>query len=236
MDHHAILLVDDEQGLVKMLQTVLQKEGFHLVDSVFSGATAIKKVEAKQYDLIVLDVMLPDIDGFEVCRRIRDFSYTPILFLTAKTSDLDKLTGLGIGGDDYITKPFNPLEVVARIKAHFRREEVYQYQSKNLEQKIEYGNLHINKTEALVTLSGQKIELTAKELELLVFFAEHPNQIFTATQLYEKVWGMDSNGDDKIVTVYVMRLRKRLEAKPHKPQLFINLRGIGYKFHPGGQY
>lgn len=234
MEDHRLLLVDDEQGLITMLKTVLEKEGFSSIDSALTGETALQKTASQEYDLIVLDVMLPDMHGFELCRKIRTFSFAPILFLTAKTSDLDKLTGLGAGGDDYMTKPFNPLEVAARIKARFRREEVYQKQSSQKKRTLMFDKLVIDSNAASVALSGRNIELTAKEFELLLFLAEHPNQIFTATQLYEQVWGMDSLGDDKTVTVYIMRLRKKLETDPKHPKLLLNLRGIGYKLNVGG--
>lgn len=231
MENHRLLLVDDEQGLITMLKTVLGREDGYQIDSALSGRTAIEKAAVHEYDLIILDVMLPDIDGFEVCRQIRSFSFVPILFLTAKTSDLDKLTGLSIGGDDYITKPFNPLEVVARIKARFRREDVYQSSSEKAKQQLKFGELVIDRNAAKVMLSNRNVELTAKEFELLTFLAEHPNQVFTASQLYEKVWGMTSYGDDKTVTVYIMRLRTKIENDSKHPQLLLNLRGIGYKFN-----
>lgn len=234
MNNHSILLVDDEMGLIKMLKTVLQKEGFVKIDSALTGSSALEKVQSTQYELIVLDVMLPDIEGFELCRKIREITYAPILFLTARTSDLDKLTGLEVGGDDYITKPFNPLEVVARIKAHFRRKAVYSHDKPKELNKIKLGNLEIDKNAAIVTLSGKTLELTSKEFELLILLAEHSNQVFTVTQLYERVWGMDSFGNDKTVTVHIMRLRKKLEVDPKNPKLIVNLRGIGYKLNPDG--
>ncbi|NMF04190.1 response regulator transcription factor [Clostridium beijerinckii] len=235
MDNHSILLVDDEAGLIEMLKKVLKKEGFIFIDSALTGAVALNNVKNKQYDLIILDVMLPDIEGFELCREIRKFTYAPIIFLTARTSELDMITGFGTGGDDYITKPFSPLEVVARIKAHFRRKEIYETQKTGHSQYIKIGELEIDKNSAIVQLSKRTIELTAKEFELLVFFAEHPNQIFTITQLYEKVWGMDSLGDDQTVKVHIMRLRKKLESDSKNPKLIQNVRGLGYKLNAKGE-
>ncbi|WP_251868086.1 response regulator transcription factor [Enterococcus malodoratus] len=235
MDNHSILLVDDEAGLIDMLKKILQKEGFVYIDSALTGAIALEKVQSKQYDLIVLDVMLPDIDGFELCREIRRFTYAPVIFLTARTSELDMLTGLGNGGDDYITKPFSPLEVVARIKAHFRRKEIYETNKIESSQFIKIGDLEIDKKSAIVQLSKKIIDLTAKEFELLVFFAEHPNQIFTITQLYEKVWGMNSLGDDQTVKVHIMRLRKKLESDSKNPKFIQNIRGLGYKLNSKGE-
>ncbi len=231
MEENKILIVDDEKGIVEMLETVLRKEGFFDIDVSYNGKDAIRKIKENNYELILLDVMLPDIDGFEVCKKVRDYTNAPIIFLTAKTGDLDKLTGLGIGGDDYITKPFNPLEVVARIKVQFRRNR--QFTNLTLGEKediIKFSNLVINKKAAQVLVDGKEIYFPAKEYELLLFFAEHPNQIFTSGQLYEIIWGLDSLGDDKTVSVHVGRIRKKIEKDMRNPEIIINMRGIGYKF------
>lgn len=231
-----ILIVDDEPGIVHMLKTILIKEGYNFIDSAFKGQEAIEKVIRNQYDLIVLDVMLPDIDGFRVCQNIREYTNVPILFLTARSGDLDKLTGLGIGGDDYITKPFNPLEVVARINVQFRRKELYE-KNNNISEVYYFKNIKIDKKAAQLWKYGEEINCPAKEFELLLFLVEHPNQVFTAGQLYEKVWGYDSFGDEKTVAIHIMRLRKKIEENAKEPLLIVNLRGIGYKFVPpkGGE-
>lgn len=230
MSTNKILIVDDEKGLVEMLELVLKKEGFSCIDSADTGKYAIKKIEENPYDLILLDVMLPDIDGFEVCAKIRNSTNAAILFLTAKTSDLDKITGLGIGGDDYITKPFNPLEVVARVKAQFRRDERYKDLAVTHRTEVfKFSNVLINKKSAKVTVNGKEIYFPAKEYELLLFLAEHPNQVFTAAQLYERIWDLESIGAEKTVSVHIGRIRKKIEKDAKNPQIIATLRGIGYK-------
>lgn len=226
-----ILLIDDEPGIIKMLETILRKEGYDSIDSALTGREAMKKISQNPYDLIVLDVMLPDTDGFQLCQKIRQHTNVPILFLTARSGDLDKLTGLGIGGDDYITKPFNPLEVAARINVQFRRQEQYQktLQSTDI---FNFGSVVINRKAAQLWVDGKEISCPAKEFELLLFFADHPNQVFTAGQLYEHVWGYGISGDEKTVAIHIMRLRKKIEQDAKHPSLIINLRGIGYKFIP----
>lgn len=229
-----ILIIDDEPGIVKMLETILHKEGYTFIGSAFTGQEALEKISRHPYDLIVLDVMLPDTDGFHLCQKIRQFTVAPILFLTARSSDLDKLTGLGIGGDDYITKPFNPLEVAARIHVQFRRLEQYQAIAQTTEI-YRVGRVVIDKKAAQLWVNGEEIPCPAKEFELLRFLADHPNQVFTAGQLYEHVWGYDSMGDEKTVAIHIMRLRKKIEQDAKQPALIVTLRGIGYKFVPPKQ-
>ena len=226
-----ILLVDDEAGIVKMLETMLRKEGYAHMDAAFNGKEALEKVKKVPYDLILLDVMLPDTDGFALCKKIREITVAPILFLTARTGDVDKLTGLGIGGDDYITKPFNPLEVIARINVQFRRMEQY---GKSLQRDSRYcfGPLIIDRKAGVLLVEGKEIPCPAKEFELLLFLADHPNLVFTVNQLYEQIWGYDSLGDEKTVGIHIGRLRKKIEKDVKHPRLIVNLRGIGYKFVP----
>lgn len=234
MRPQSILLVDDEAGIVKMLETVLRKEGYASIHSAFTGQEALDKISRIRFDLIVLDVMLPDTDGFLLCQKIRQLTAVPVLFLSSRSSDLDKLTGLGIGGDDYITKPFNPLEVAARIHVQFRR--LGHYQASPQEQELyRFGRITIDKKAAQLRVDGIEIPCPAKELELLLFLAAHPNQVFTAGQLYDKIWGFDSMGDEKTVAIHIMRLRKKIERDAKQPTLIINLRGIGYKLVPPKQ-
>lgn len=229
-----ILIVDDEPGIIKMLETILRKEGYTSISCAFTGKEAMEKIRRQTFDLIVLDVMLPDTDGFRLCQEIRQHTTVPVLFLTARSSDLDKLTGLGIGGDDYITKPFNPLEVVARINVQFRRQE--QYQSVlQVKPVLHFGPVTIDRMAVQLWVDGQELPCPAKEFELLLFLADHPNQVFTAGQLYEHIWGYDSIGDEKTVSIHIMRLRKKIEPDAKQPSLIINLRGIGYKFVPPKQ-
>lgn len=234
MRPQSILLVDDEPGIVTMLETILRKEGYTSIHSAFTGREALDKISLTPYDLIVLDVMLPDTDGFQLCQQIRQHTAVPILFLTARSSDLDKLTGLGIGGDDYITKPFNPLEVAARIHVQFRRQLQYQPAIQEAEQ-YRYGSVVIDKKAAQLRVNGNEVPCPAKEFELLLFLAAHPNQVFTAGQLYEQIWGFDSMGDEKTVAIHIMRLRKKIEQDAKQPSLIVTLRGIGYKLVPPKQ-
>ncbi|EGD46567.1 two component transcriptional regulator, winged helix family [Ruminiclostridium papyrosolvens DSM 2782] len=229
-----ILIIDDEPGIVKMLETILRKEGYTSISSAFTGQEAMEKISRNLYDLIVLDVMLPDTDGFRLCQEIRRHTAVPILFLTARSGDLDKLTGLGIGGDDYITKPFNPLEVAARINVQFRRLEQYQNAGQTTEIN-RFGPVAIDRKAAQLLVDGQEVPCPAKEFELLLFLTDHPNQVFTSGQLYEHIWGYDSIGDEKTVSIHIMRLRKKIERDAKNPSLIVNIRGIGYKFIPPKQ-
>lgn len=232
MHSKKILLVDDEPGMIQMLETLLRKEGYQYIHSAYSGKEVRENISRTKYDLIVLDVMLPDTDGFQLCQEIRQVTEAPILFLTARSGDLDMLTGFSIGGDDYITKPFNPLEVAARIRAQLRRQEQYQRALKPEPDIYHFGAVTIDKKAAQLIINGQLMPCPAKEFELLTFLAAHPNQVFTAGQLYESVWGYEHLGDEKTVAIHIMRLRKKLEENPKKPTLIVTLRAIGYKFVP----
>ncbi|PDY47893.1 response regulator transcription factor [Bacillus pseudomycoides] len=227
-----ILLVDDEQGILDMLVLTLKKENFIHVTTALNGSETLNLVKNHPFDIILLDVMLPDIDGFELCRQIRNYTNTPILFVTARSSDLDKLTGLGIGGDDYITKPFNPLEVAARINVQLRRQSMLLNNRQAEHSNLHFESFSLYPSEGLITVNGESVHCTAKELELLTFLCTHPNRIFTAEQLYEQVWGLTSMGDDKTVVMHISKLRKKIEEDPKSPTYIVNLRGIGYKFIP----
>ena len=234
MKTEKILLVDDEVGILQMLEIVLKKEGYRNISTALSAKETLTSIQNETFDIIVLDVMLPDQDGFELCREIRHYTNAPILFLTARSSDLDKLTGLGIGGDDYITKPFNPLEVVARINAHIRRLKLsISLQQENQANTIfEYDKFIIYQQEGRLVVNDETIPCTAKEFELLVFLCKHPYRIFTAEQLYQQVWGSSFLGDVKTVVIHISKLRKRIENDAKNPQYIVNIRGLGYKFIP----
>lgn len=232
MRNEQILLVDDDKDILAMLKMLLEKEGFKRVVTATTGKQAISRIEAASYDLIVLDVMLPDMDGFELCQQIRRHTSVPILFLSARSGNFDKLMGLGIGGDDYITKPFYPLEVVARIQAQLRRQALYKSPSPLPSNVLDFGFFRIDKSSAQLTINGIDTPCPAKEFELLLFLCEHPNQVFTALQLYEQVWGRALLGDEKTVVIHISRLRKKLEVDPSSPKVLVNLRNIGYKFVP----
>lgn len=236
MRNEAVLLVDDEDGILVMLENLLHKEGYRNIVKAGSAAEALMAARTRTFDMIVLDVMLPDMDGFTLCTELRKTVTAPILFLTARSSDLDKLQGLLIGGDDYVTKPFNPLEVVARIQAHLRRSSIYTSKSKDAEELYRFDTFIVNRTTGQLIVNQVEIPCPAKEFELLLYFCKHPNQVFTAQQLYEQVWGAMVQGDEKTVVIHISRLRKKLETDLANPKLIVTLRGIGYKFvpQPGG--
>ncbi|MDM5250734.1 MULTISPECIES: response regulator transcription factor [unclassified Lysinibacillus] len=232
MESAKILIVDDEIGILKLLEITLRKEHFTNIETASSGKDTLQLVKSNAYDIILLDIMLPDISGFELCTEIRKHTNTPIIFVSARSTDFDKLTGLGIGGDDYITKPFNPLEVVARIKVMLRRQKMYESSQQQQSTKFEFGYFTLNPESATLIVNNQLVECTAKELELLHFFCKNPNRIFTTTQLYEFVWGNDVYGEEKTVTIHISKLRKKLGDDTRNPKIIVNLRGIGYKFIP----
>lgn len=226
-----ILLIDDEPGLLKLLKITLQKERYSNITCAETAAEALALIKENKYDLIILDVMLPDFSGFDLCSEIRKFAYTPIIFLTACDSDYNKLTGLAIGGDDYITKPFNPLEVVARVKAILRRQQYATSQAGQSQMQIfHFGNIILNLSEATLTVDRVLVECTAKEFDLLRFFCKNPNRVFTSTQLYEAVWETPGMGEEKTVTMHISKLRKKLGDDA--AGMILTLRGIGYKFAP----
>lgn len=227
-----ILIVDDEVGILKLLEITLRKENFINIDAASTGKDTLQLVKENHYDIILLDIMLPDISGFELCTEIRKHTNTPIIFVSARSTDFDKLTGLGIGGEDYITKPFNPLEVVARIKVILRRQKMYESSHQQQSSKFDFGYFALNPESATLIVNNQLVDCTAKELELLHFFCKNPNRIFTTSQLYEFVWGNDVYGEEKTVTIHISKLRKKLGDDTRKPKIIVNLRGIGYKFIP----
>lgn len=234
-NNERILMVDDEQGLLDMLKITFQKEHFQNVDCATYAAEALEYVKNNEYDMILLDVMLPDFSGFELCAEIRKHTYSPIIFLSACDGDFDKLQGLTIGGDDYITKPFNPLEVVARVNAILRRQKHYvtaQEKEKQETGVYDYGIFSVNPNDATLTVDGKKVECTAKEYDLLLYFCKNPNRIFTISQLYEAVWDNLSLGDEKTVTMHISKLRKKLGDDTKDSTILVNMRGIGYKFVP----
>ncbi|EGK11033.1 response regulator transcription factor [Kroppenstedtia eburnea] len=227
-----LLLVDDEPSILEMLEVTLRKEGFREILTARTGEEGVRLAREGRPDLVLLDVMLPDLEGFEVCRRLRSFTTVPILFLTARSNDLDKLMGLGIGGDDYITKPFNPLEVVARVKAQLRRQQLAGQQIREETRIHDWGRFRMDEGAGQLTVEGTAVPCPAREFQLLSFLCRHPNQIFSKSQLYEQVWGEESLGEDNTVMVHVRRLREKIEPDPAKPRYLVTVRGLGYKLLP----
>ncbi|MEC9488338.1 MAG: response regulator transcription factor [Halanaerobium sp.] len=231
-----ILLIDDEVELLHLLETVLTREGFTKIYKAAAGKTGLEICREERPDIIVLDIMLPDMDGFQVCKEIRQFTYAPIIFLSARSEDVDKILGLGIGGDDYVTKPFSPKEVAFRIKAQLRRRDylVDELQQEDGGKVISCGGLAIDSRKALVIKDGKQIPLTAKELEILLLLARHPNQIFSKKAIYDHVWGQDYIGDDNTIMVHIRHLREKVEDRPSEPEYIITVKGLGYKMAAKG--
>lgn len=225
--NNKIMLVDDELDILDLLEKALNLEGFHNITKIENGIFAVDTCREIQPDIIILDVMLPDIDGYEVCKQIREFSHCPILFLSAKNDELDKLLGLAVGGDDYVTKPFSPKEVAYRVKAQLRRAEYRQAPTKDFSVKI--GELLIDTDGCRVMKNGKEIELTAREFEILKHLAENTERVISREQLYEMVWGEDSFGCDNTMMVHIRHLREKLEDNPTKPKYIITMKGLGYK-------
>lgn len=225
-----ILLVDDEKDIMDLIEDVLCKDGFQSILKASNGREAISLCKHYNPEVIVLDIMLPDIDGIEVCKKIREFSYCPILFLSSKNDDVDKILGLSSGGDDYITKPFSPREIVFRIKAQLRRQQYNQAGAYTLKSpKLTIGDLLIDLDGCRVYKNEREIELTARELGLLCYLAENQNKIISKERLYEQVWGEDSVGCDNTIMVHIRHIRKKIEDNPANPKLLLTVKGLGYK-------
>jgi two-component system, OmpR family, response regulator RegX3 len=225
-----ILIVDDERAIVEIMDTVLRKEGFTDIDTAFDGETALAACERKRYDIVLLDVMMPGSSGLDICPFIRKTTDAPILFLTARTSDFDKLSGFAVGGDDYITKPFNPLEVVARMQAQLRRHLLAKPTQEHRPADIyDFGRFQMNALEGTLTVEGRISHCPALVFQLLLFLCKHPNRIFSKSELYERVWGEDMLSEDNTVMVHIHRIRERIERDPSKPEYLVNVRGMGYK-------
>ncbi|MCI9597170.1 MAG: response regulator transcription factor [Firmicutes bacterium] len=227
MNEYKIMIVDDELDILDLLEKALRIEGYDHITKIDNGRCAVNACREIQPDVIVLDVMLPDIDGYEVCKQIREFSLCPILFLSAKNDELDKIFGLSVGGDDYVTKPFSPTEIAYRVKAQLRRAAYAQGPPSH--DVIRIGNLTIDTDGCRVTKDSALIELTAKEFEILRYLAENKGRVVSRECLYEAIWGEDSFGCDNTVMVHIRHLRKKLEEDPAAPQHLITMKGLGYK-------
>ncbi len=223
-----LLLIEDDKEISEMLNNFLLAENFE-VDTAFDGEQACQTFLNGSYDLVILDLMLPKLNGLEVIKRIRKQSIVPILIISAKDTDSDKILGLGLGADDYITKPFSPTEVLARVKANLRR--TTQYNSAASEAPVLYcvGRLEMNLESHFVKKDGTLIDLTAKEFEILRLLIENPQKVYTKAQLYSLVWQDDYLGDENAVNVHISRLRTKIEDDPRDPQYILTVWGIGYK-------
>ncbi len=221
-----VLVVDDEKLIVKGIRFSLEQDGME-VDCAYDGEEALQKIKEKEYDIILLDVMLPKLTGFEVCQQVREFSGVPIIMLTAKGEDMDKILGLEYGADDYITKPFNILEVKARLKAIMRRTTPRAKEETGI---IESGDMRLDCEGRRVYVAGKEINLTAKEFELLELLILNPNKVYSRENLLKLIWGLDYPGDVRTVDVHIRRLREKIEDSPSEPKYVHTKWGVGYYF------
>ena len=229
MKTYKILVVDDEVDIVDFIDDYLAGEGYEVIKA-YDGIEAVDKLRQDRPDLVVLDIMLPGLDGFEVCKQIRIESAVPILMLTAKDTDVDKIVGLEIGADDYMPKPFNPRELVARVKAILRRAYSENYQPRNQTITLKYKDLLIDAERRMVTIGDRQLELTMKEFDLLLFLMRNPGHVYSRDHLLDYVWGQDSFVGARTVDVHIRRLREQIETDASQPQYIKTVWGVGYKF------
>lgn len=231
MSGERILIVDDEPEISQLLSLYLTKEGFE-VSSATDGRQAIDSVSRERIDLIILDVLLPGLDGIEMCAELRKMTDVPIVFLSCRGEDIDKVMGLVAGGDDYVTKPFSPRELMARVKAHLRRYRmVSAAKERGNPQSLRYAGLDIDLAACEVRINDRPVYLSHKEFELLSLLAQNPDRVFSADELFENLWKMQSFGDIRTVMVHMSNLRKKIERNPAAPEYILTVRGAGYKFN-----
>ncbi|MCR5294881.1 MAG: response regulator transcription factor [Lachnospiraceae bacterium] len=224
-----ILIIEDEESIAALEKDYLELSGFE-VDIETDGSKGLTAALMQDYDLFILDLMLPGTDGFEICREIRARKDTPILMVSAKKDDIDKIRGLGLGADDYITKPFSPSELVARVKAHLARYDRLIGTNVNKNKIIKIRGLKIDKTARRVWVNDEETQFTTKEFDLLSFLAENPNHVFSKEELFRNIWNMESIGDIATVTVHIKKIREKIEFDTSKPQYIETIWGVGYRF------
>lgn len=224
-----ILIVEDEKNMAELERDYLQVNGIK-VDIEETGKKALRKALKIEYDMVLLDIMLPDIDGFEVCKKIREKKDIPIMFVSAKSDDIDKIRGFGIGADDYITKPFSPSELVARVKAHLSRYDRLIGKDIQKNDVLKVRDLEIDKTARRVFQNGREVILTSKEFDLLTFLASHPNRVFSKDELFRKIWGMQTVGENATITVHIRKIREKIDKNGGKQNYIETIWGVGYRF------
>lgn len=224
-----ILIIEDEEAIADLEKDYLELSGFE-VKICSTGDQGLLTALKEDFDLVVLDLMLPGMDGFEVCRQIREHKNIPIIMVSAKKEDIDKIRGLGMGADDYMTKPFSPSELVARVKAHLARYDRLVGSSSKNNDIIEIRGIRIDKTARRVSIDGEEKAFTGKEFDLLTFLAENPNHVYTKEELFREIWDMDSIGDIATVTVHIKKIREKIEYDSAKPQYIETIWGVGYRF------
>ncbi|PSJ95516.1 DNA-binding response regulator [Brevibacillus fortis] len=224
-----ILIVEDEPSIAELAKDYLEVNGYS-VDIEQSGEKGLQRALMHNYDLLILDIMLPKVDGYEICRQVRDHKDIPILMVSAKREEIDKIKGLGFGADDYIIKPFGPSELVARVNAHLSRYDRLTGKRDKNKDEVYIRGLFIDKVSRRVLINGLEITLTAKEFDLLTFMAEHPDRVFSKDQLFERVWGMEASGDTTTVAVHIKKLRQKIELDPFDQPYVETIWGVGYRF------
>ena len=224
-----ILIVEDEVAIADLEKDYLELSGFD-VEVANDGLVGYQKAMEEDYNLVILDLMLPGMDGFEICRKLREEKNTPIIMVSAKKDDIDKIRGLGLGADDYMTKPFSPSELVARVKAHLSRYERLIGSAAEVNKVIEIRGLKIDTTARRVWVNGQEKAFTTKEFDLLTFLASHPNHVYTKDELFSEIWDMESIGDIATVTVHIKKIRETIEMDTSNPQYIETIWGVGYRF------
>ena len=224
-----ILIIEDEVAIADLEKDYLELSGFE-VEIENDGTSGLARALGEEFDLFILDLMLPGIDGFEICKEIREHKNTPILMVSAKKDDIDKIRGLGLGADDYVTKPFSPSELVARVKAHLARYDRLIGSTVVENDMIEIRGIRIDKTARRVWVNGEEKQFTTKEFDLLTFLAENPNHVFTKEELFRQIWDMESIGDIATVTVHIKKIREKIELNTAKPQYIETIWGVGYRF------
>lgn len=224
-----ILIIEDDVAIAELEKDYLELSGFS-VQIENNGDTGFQAALDKDVNLVVLDLMLPGLDGFEICKRIREQKDIPVIMVSAKKDDIDKIRGLGLGADDYMTKPFSPSELVARVKAHLSRYERLLGAAQRENDVIEIRGIRIDKTDRRVFVNGEEKVFTTKEFDLLTFLAENPNHVYTKEELFQHIWDMDSIGDIATVTVHIKKIREKIEANTSKPQYIETIWGVGYRF------
>ncbi len=224
-----ILIIEDESAIAELEKDYLELSGFE-VEVANDGEIGLNKALSEECDLIILDLMLPGVDGFEICRQVREKKNTPIIMVSAKKDDIDKIRGLGLGADDYMTKPFSPSELVARVKAHMARYERLVGSAIEENKVIEIRGLKIDTTARRVWINGEEKAFTTKEFDLLTFLAAHPNHVYTKDELFSEIWDMESIGDIATVTVHIKKIREKIEFDTSKPQYIETIWGVGYRF------
>ena len=225
-----ILIIEDEEAIADLEKDYLELSGFD-VEIEHRGDVGLKRSLTEDFNLVILDLMLPEMNGFDICREIRAQKNTPIIMVSAKKEDIDKIRGLGLGADDYITKPFSPSELVARVKAHLARyDRLVGSNQQTQGDTFQIRDIKIDKSARRVWIRGEETQFTTKEFELLAFLAEHPNHVFSKQELFKEIWDMDSVGDIATVTVHIKKIREKIELNTNKPQYIETIWGVGYRF------